>query len=234
MMRIIISAKEECIRKAAAAISEIIKRKPNATLGLATGSTMIPLYRELVRLYKKGEIDFSRVRTFNLDEYADLSFNDKNSYHRYMNRNFFNKVNIKKLNVHFPASKGDEYEKEIKNSGGLDLVLLGIGTNGHIAFNEPGSSFNSRTRKIKLSDSTIKSNSRFFTSARRVPEEAYTMGIKTIMRSRKIILLAFGTKKSNAVLRAIKGPITEKIPASVLRQHKDATFILDRKAAAQL
>ncbi|MDE1848853.1 MAG: glucosamine-6-phosphate deaminase [Nanoarchaeota archaeon] len=233
-MRIIISTTGECIRKAAAAISEIIKRKPNATLGLATGSTMIPLYRELVRLYKKGEIDFSRVRTFNLDEYADLSFNDKNSYHRYMNRNFFNKVNIKKLNVHFPASKGDEYEKEIKNSGGLDLVLLGIGTNGHIAFNEPGSSFNSRTRKIKLSDSTIKSNSRFFTSARRVPEEAYTMGIKTIMRSRKIILLAFGTKKSNAVLRAIKGPITEKIPASVLRQHKDATFILDRKAAAQL
>jgi glucosamine-6-phosphate deaminase len=234
MELIIKNNKKEAVRKAASMIAELIKKKPNAVLEIATGSTMIPLYRELVKLYRRGEIDFSEVSTFNLDEYADIQFNNPESYHYYMNKNLFDKVNIKKHNTHFPSYKGKIYEKEIEEVGGIDLGILGIGINGHIAFNEPGSSFDSKTREVKLSENTIKTNSRLFPSIKKVPKDAYTVGIETIMKSRKIILLAFGSKKADAIFSAIKGPITEKSPASILRKHKNAVFILDKKAAKRL
>lgn len=234
MELIIEKNKGDAVKKAALMIAKFIKKKPDAVLEIATGSTMIPLYRELVRLYKKGEIDFSEVSTFNLDEYADIQFNNPESYHYYMNKNLFDKVNIKKHNTHFPSYHGKLYDKEIKDVGGIDLGILGIGVNGHIAFNEPGSSFNSKTREVKLSNNTIKANSRLFPSIKKVPKDAYTVGIETIMESRKIILLAFGSKKADAIFSAVKEPITIKSPASILRKHKDAVFILDKKAARRL
>lgn len=234
-MKLIISNdKKDAIKKTAAIISELIKNKPNAVLGLATGSTMIPLYKELVRLYKKGEINFYDVRTFNFDEYANIPFNDKESYHYYMNKNLFNKVNIQKHQTYFPSSNGEEYEKEIKNAGGIDLSILGIGENGHIAFNEPGSSFESGTREVRLSESTLNANSRLFPVIKKTPREAYTVGIKTIMKSKRIILLAFGEKKADAISKTINGSINEKTPASILRKHKNSTFIVDKKAAKGL
>lgn len=234
MELIIEKSKKESVKKAAAIIAKLIKKKPNAVLEIATGSTMIPLYRELVRMYKKKEIDFSEVITFNLDEYADISFNNPESYHYYMNKNLFDKVNIKKHNTHFPSYQGKRYDKEIEEVGGIDLGILGIGVNGHIAFNEPGSSFSSQTREVQLSDNTIKVNSRLFPSLKKVPKDAYTVGIETIMKSKKIILLAFGSKKADVIFNAIKGPITEKSPASILRKHRDVVFILDKKAAKKL
>lgn len=234
MKLIITSNKKEAVKKAVSIISELIKKKPNAVLGLATGKTMIPLYKKLVKLYKNKKIDFSKIRTFNLDEYAGLKPTDKESYHYYMNKYFFNKININKSNTHFPSSNGKKYEQEIKKVKGIDLCLLGIGQNAHIAFNEPGSSFRSTTRKIKLTKQTRKINSKFFLSAKEVPRYAYTMGIKTIMNSKKIILLAFGKKKSDAITNSIKAKITEEVPASILRKHKDAIFIIDKKSSKGL
>lgn len=234
MELVIARDKKEAIKKATKIISDLIRKKPNAVLQVATGSTMIPLYNELVRLYKKGEINFSEVSTFNLDEYAGLNFNNKESYHYYMNRYLFDKVNIQKCNTHFPSSNKEEYETEINKHGGIDLTILGIGINGHIAFNEPGSSFKSTTREVKLSKKTLDVNSRLFPNIKKVPKEAYTVGIKTIMKSKGIMLLAFGSKKSDAIKKALNGPITKDVPASVLREHKNVTFILDRDASQGL
>lgn len=232
-MKIIIAKnKKESIKKAVSIISAIIKKKPKSVLGLATGKTMVPLYKELVKKYKKNEINFSKVSTFNLDEYSDLSENDKKSFHYFMNKYFFNHVNISKKNIHFPDSNFEKYEKMIFASGGIDLQILGIGHNGHIGFNEPGSSFHSKTRKIKLSDDTRKFN--FLRLSKNIPKHAFTMGIKTIMSSKKIILLAFGKEKTEAIAKTIHGKITEKVPASVLRKHKNAIFIIDKKAAGKL
>ncbi len=212
-MKVIIEDKKRAVEIAVLIIERLIQKKPNAVLGLATGKTMAPFYKELVSHYRKRKIDFSKIKTFNLDEYT------KNSrFHSYMSRYFFSKVNIKKGNIHFPSSNAKAYEKEIKKSGGIDLCLLGIGENGHIAFNEPLSSFNSITREVLTSDK----------------KKAYTMGIKTIMSSRKIILLAWGKKKAASIFKSLKGKITEKVPASILRKHKDATFILDKSAAGKL
>jgi len=233
MKIVIVRNKKEMAKKAALVIAETIRKKPNAVLELATGVTMIPLYKRLVRLYKRKEIDFSKVITFNLDEYAHMPYNNPESYHYYMNRNLFDKVNIQKINTHFPSSNGKEYENEIKKAGGADLSILGVGVNGHIAFNEPGSSFNSKTREVKLSKETLKSNSALF-PGKKVPREAYTVGINTIMKSKKVLLLASGSKKSNAILEAVEKPVTEKNPASVLRRHRNVTFIIDKKAAKDL
>ncbi|MFZ1970677.1 MAG: glucosamine-6-phosphate deaminase [Candidatus Nanoarchaeia archaeon] len=234
-MNIIITKnKKEAVEKTAEIISELINKKPNAILQLATGLTMVPLYSELVKLYKKGKIDFSKVSTFNLDEYAGLNFNDKESYHYYMNKYLFDKVNIQKCNTHFPSSNKKDYEDEMNKKGGVDLTILGIGVNGHIAFNEPGSSFNSTTREVKLSETTLEANSKLFPTIKKVPREAYTVGLKTIMKSKKIVLLAFGSKKSEAITKSLKGPITRKVPASVLREHKNATFIIDKNASKGL
>lgn len=234
MKLIITKDKKEAARKVALIIAGVISKKPGAVFLLATGSTMIPLYKELVQIYRKNKIDFSRVKTFNLDEYAGLKFNDKNSYHAYMSRNLFDRVNIQKCNTYFPSSNGKRYDEEIKKSGGVDLCILGIGVNGHIAFNEPGSSFKSTTRRVRLSASTIKANSRFFSSMKNVPKEAYTVGIKTIMKSRKIILIAFGTKKADAVCKTVKGKVSEKVPASALKNHKNTILVIDKNASKKL
>lgn len=234
MKLIITKDKKEAVKKAAEIISNLIIKKPDSVLQLATGSTMIPLYNELVRLYKKGKINFSKISTFNLDEYTGLKFNDKESYHYYMNKYLFNKVNIQKCNTYFPSSNKKEYEKEMNKLGGIDLTILGIGINDHIAFNEPGSSFKSTTRKVRLSEATLKANSKLFPTINKIPKEAYTVGIKTIMKSKKIILLAFGLKKSEAVRKALKEPIKEEIPASILRKHNNATFIIDKEASKKL
>lgn len=231
---IIAKSKKESINKAASIISSTIKKKPKSILGLATGNTVIPLYKELVKKYKKNEINFSKVSTFNLDEYSNLNENDKKSFHYFMNKYFFNHVNISKKNIHFPGSNSEKYEKEIKKSGGIDLQILGIGHNGHVGFNEPGSSFHSKTRKIKLSGDTRKFNSKFFRLSKNIPKHAFTMGIKTIMNSKKIILLAFGKEKAEAIAKTIHGKITTKVPASILRKHKNVIFIIDKKAAGKL
>lgn len=236
-MRVIIfKDKKEAVEKASSIILNEAAKNPDSVLGLATGGTMIPLYKKLAKEYKKRRVDFSRLKTFNLDEYSGLKPGDKHSYHYYMDKNFFSKVNIPKKSIHFPSSgaSGSDYEKQIKKFGGLDICLLGLGRNGHIAFNEPGSSFKSCTRKVRLTDNTIKANSRFFRNAKQVPREAYTMGISTILKSKKIILLAFGNKKAEAVKQAVEGKISERVPASALRLHKNSILILDSRAAARL
>jgi len=234
MKVIVVKNKRDSIKKAASIITNFVKKKPKSVLGLATGSTMIPLYKEMVKKYKKKEIDFSRISTFNLDEYSDLKKNDKKSFHYFMDKYLFSHINIDKNKVHFPNSNFKKYESEIKNLGGIDLQILGIGHNGHIGFNEPGSSFQSKTRKVKLSSDTRISNYKFFRLFGNVPKSAFTMGIKTIMNSEKIILLAFGKEKAKAIAKTLDGKITEEVPASILRKHKDVVFIIDKKAAAEL
>jgi len=232
---------DEMSKKAAGIIADAIRNKPNLVLGLATGSTPVGCYRELIRMHKEGGIDFSRVVTFNLDEYVGLPPTHPQSYRHFMNENLFNHVNIKMENTHVPNGLPDdlqktcqEFEEAIKASSGIDLQLLGIGANGHIAFNEPGSPFDSRTRVVSLSERTIKDNARFFKSIDEVPRQALSMGIGTIMEARKIVLLASGAGKADAVAKSIKGPITEDVPASILQRHPDCTFILDEAAASKL
>ena len=234
MRIIIVKNKKESVKKAVLIISNVIKKKPKSVLGLATGSTMIPLYKELIKKYKKNEIDFSKINTFNLDEYVNLKENNKRSFHYFMNKYLFNHINIDKNKIHFPNSDFKRYEKEIKRLGGIDLQILGIGKNGHIGFNEPGSSFQSKTRRIKLSDDTKKSNYKSFKLFRNAPKYAFTMGIKTIMDSKKIILLAFGKGKADAVAKTLNGKITTEVPASVLRKHRDIMFIIDKKAGERV
>lgn len=226
--------KKEAIEKASTIIIDLIKKNPKAVLGLATGGTMVPLYKKIAKEYKKQNLDFSKLKTFNLDEYAGIKdpLTNRNSYHYYMDKNIFSKVNIQKRNINFPSASEPDYDKQIKRVGGLDLCLLGIGRNGHIAFNEPGSSFKSITRKVKLTDNTIKANSRFFRSTKQVPREAYTMGISTILKSKKIILLAFGNKKAKAIKKVVKEKVSKRVPASILHKHNNTTLILDSRAAS--
>lgn len=214
-----------------------IKKKPSLVLGLATGRTMIQFYRELVKLFKNKKINFSKVKTFNIDEYYGIDWNDLRSYKKYMDKNLFEKIKIKKENINFlDGSKKNwrkeclDYEKKIKEVGGIDLQILGIGRNGHIALNEPGSSFKSKTRKIKLNEETRRANVGFFNSIKEVPRYALTSGIKTIMGSKKILLLATGKEKRDVVKKALKGKITKKVPASILRKHRNVIFILDSNA----
>lgn len=225
MKIIVLENKRQVSEKAAKIVSDLINKNQNSILGLATGKTMIPFYKNLT----KKKLDFSKVKTFNLDEYVGLNSGNKKSFHYFMNKHFFNKINISKKNIHFPTSNFQKYEKEIKKEK-IDLQILGIGRNGHIGFNEPGSSVKSSTRKIKLSKETTSIN-RFFG---RSSKYAFTMGIKTIMSSKKIVLLAFGKEKADAISKAIEGKIISKVPASFLRKHKDVTFILDKKAAKKL
>ena len=226
MKVLILKNKTDIAKKVSDIFSKVIKKKLKCALGLASGKTMIPIYKELVKRYKKGKIDFSKTTTFNLDEYANINKNDGKSLHYFMNKHLFSKININKKNVNFPDSNLKNYEEEIKKRA-IDLQLLGIGKNGHIGFNEPGSSFSSTTRKVKLSEGTKRANKISI-------DYAYTMGIKTIMKSKKIILIAIGKEKADAVARSVNGMVTEEIPASILRMHKNAIFILDKKAASKL
>jgi len=221
---------------AAKIVAEQIKNKPNTVLGLATGSTPEGMYRELVKMHKESELDLSKVITFNLDEYLGLSPEHPQSYHYYMYENFFNHVNIEEKNIHIP--KGDtkdpvqeclNYEKEIEKVGGIDLQILGIGINGHVGFNEPDINLEARTHVIQLSNETIRANSRFFKNLDKVPRKAITMGMATIMKSKKIILMAWGVEKKKPILKVISGHIATDVPASLLQVHNDVILIVDKK-----
>lgn len=232
---------DEMSRQAAQLIADLIRKKPTAVLGLATGSTPLGLYAELVRLHQQEGLDFSRVTTFNLDEYWGLADDHPASYHRFMWDNLFSKINIRPEAVHIPSGVAADldaecarYEEEIRRAGGIDLQVLGIGHNGHIGFNEPGTPFSSRTHRCVLTTDTRTANARFFASMDQVPREAVSMGIATIMEARRILLLANGSNKASAIGAAVHGPVSEEVPASVLQRHPDVIVLVDRAAAARL
>ncbi|HDK7159577.1 glucosamine-6-phosphate deaminase [Clostridium botulinum] len=241
MRIIVVDNYEEMSKKAAAMVASQVILKPDSVIGLATGDTPIGMYKEIINIYKNQKMDFSKVRTFNLDEYYGLNRENPQSYYYYMINNLFNHVNIDKNNINIPNGMADkieieckEYERKIDKAGGIDLQILGIGVNGHIGFNEPDTSFESETHLVNLDEKTIESNSRFFSSKDQVPTKAISMGIRTIMHSKKIILLACGQNKADAIFKAIEGKITPNIPASILQLHKDVVVIVDRKAASKL
>lgn len=228
---------DEMSEKACEWLIEKMGKLEAPVLGLATGSTPEGLYDRLIEAYKQGDVTFKDTTTFNLDEYVGLSENDPQSYHFYMHERFFKHIDIKPENTHLP--KGDahnleeetkRYEQLIKDAGGVDVQLLGIGTNGHIAFNEPGISFDSRTQVVDLTESTIKANSRFFNSMDDVPTQAVTMGIESILESDEIVMLVSGESKAEALAQVINGEVTEDCPATVLQQHENVTIIADEAA----
>ena len=232
---------EEMSKLAARVVATLLNAKPNAVLGLATGSTPQGLYQELVRLHRDEGLDFSQVTTFNLDEYVGLTQQHPQSYHYFMHENLFKHLNIPKQNIYIPSGTTDNYEafckwyeQRIVDCGGIDLQLLGIGSDGHIAFNEPTSSLGSRTRIKTLARQTIDDNARFFESHEEVPIYAITMGVGTILEARKILLLASGPKKAAAVAAAVEGPVTSMVTASALQLHRDVLVVLDREAASGL
>ena len=232
---------QQLSRVAARIVVEVLNSKPNAVLGMATGSTPLGLYQELVRLYEAGEVDFSRVTTFNLDEYVGLPVSHPQSYHYFMHENFFSHVNIPPQNINIPSGTTDNYpsfcewyEQRIFECGGIDLQILGIGSDGHIAFNEPTSSMSSRTRLKTLAKSTIDDNARFFERRADVPVYAITMGVGTILDARKIILLGSGEGKAGAIAAMVEGPVTAMVTASALQMHADTKVIVDEDAASEL
>lgn len=242
-MEIIISENRDVASKRAARlVSNLIKNKPDAVLGLATGSTPLGLYNELIRMHREENLDFSEVRTFNLDEYVGLEESHKESYHYFMWENFFRHINIKFENVNIPDGNTkdikafcSEYEKKISSCGGIDLQILGIGGDGHIGFNEPTSSFSSRTRIKTLTQNTIEDNARFFGGdILKVPTHVITMGIGTIMESRMCLLLAFGEAKSKPIMEMVEGSISAMFPATILQFHRKVKVFLDESSAKDL
>jgi len=232
---------ETLSKRAAWIIASQIILKPACVLGLATGSTPVGTYRELVKMHKEGIISFSRVTTINLDEYYGLDKDNEQSYHYFMRKHLFDHVDIKEENIHIPDGKAVDveaecrrYESIIEAAGGIDLQLLGIGENGHIGFNEPGECFQPLTHLVELAENTIRANARFFSSIEEVPTRAISMGIKSILGAKKILLLANGEKKAEAIYKLVKGKVTPRVPASVLQLHPDVTVLVDEKAAALL
>lgn len=224
-------------REAADAIIKQINEKPRCVIGLATGSSPLFAYRELIRAQKEGRVSFREVKTFNLDEYVGLASEHRQSYRFFMNENLFSHIDIDISNTFFPGEGAEpsEYDGKIKAAGGIDLQLLGIGNNGHIAFNEPGTPADSLTHKQKISESTRRANARFFGGdADKVPEYAVTLGLLGIMNARKIILVACGEAKAKAVHDMIRGRVDANVPASILQLHPDCTVLLDRAAAGLL
>ena len=228
-------------RKAANIISAQVIMKPNCVLGLATGSTPIGTYDQLVEWYNKGDLDFSEVTTVNLDEYKGLPRTNDQSYYYFMHQHLFDRVNIDPERTNVPNGMEPDAEKEcgryeelIRSLGGVDLQLLGLGHNGHIGFNEPGDEFTKMTNCVDLQESTIEANKRFFASADDVPKQAYTMGIKTIMQAKKILIVVNGENKADIVERAFFGPVTPEVPASILQLHNDVTLVGDEAALAKI
>lgn len=228
-------------RRAANIIAAQMTLKPDCVLGLATGSSPIGTYKCLIEKYENGDIDFSQVKTANLDEYKGLTRDNDQSYYYFMHQNLFDHVNIPAENTHLPNGMEPDSQKEcqeytnlIQSLGGVDLQLLGIGHNGHIGFNEPGEAFDKQVHCVNLTQSTIEANKRFFASADDVPKQAYTMGIKTIMQAKKILIVASGEDKAEIVRDAFFGPITPKVPASVLQLHNDVTLVADEAALSKL
>ncbi len=239
----IIKAKDykDMSRKAANIISGQIIMKPNCVLGLATGSTPIGTYEELVERYRNGDLDFSEVTSVNLDEYKGLPRENDQSYYYFMNDHLFRHVNINKDRTYLPNGMEPdsdkacaEYNRIIASVGGLDLQLLGLGHNGHIGFNEPADSFELETHCVDLTDSTIQANQRFFASYDDVPKQAYTMGIKTIMQAKKVLVVVSGEDKAEIVKKAFFGQVTPRVPASILQIHKDVTIVADEAALSKI
>lgn len=227
-------------RVAANIISAQVIMKPDCVLGLATGSTPIGTYEQLIRWYEKGDLDFSSVHSINLDEYRGMRPEDEHSYRYFMNSHLFDHINIDKSNTFVPDGMEEDkekacrdYEEVIRSHGGIDLQILGLGHNGHIGFNEPGSAFEKETHCVQLSQTTINANARFFDSIEEVPKEAYTMGIKSIMQAKKIVVIVSGESKKDIVKRAFLGPITPEVPASVLQLHNDVTLVSDEAALSE-
>ncbi len=227
--------------KAAAIVSGEINKKANFVLGLATGTSPIGLYTELARLNDEGKVDFSRVTTYNLDEYYPIDAENDQSYRYFMNKYLFNKVNINMDDTHLlngrapdPEAECRAYDEAIVNAGNIDLQVLGIGCNGHIGFNEPGDKFIMGTHLVELTENTIEANSRLFNSADEVPRHALSMGIGAIMNAKSIVLVANGKNKAKAVKDALEGEITPYCQASILRLHKNVVFVIDEDAASEL
>lgn len=242
MLVLLNSGYEQLCREAARIVANAVRSNPSVRLGLATGSTTQGMYEELVRLYREEGLDFSRVVTFNLDEYLGLPADHPQSFHRFMREHFFDRVNANPAKIHIPdgtISGGYEeycnsYEQAIRDAGGIDLQILGIGRNGHIGFNEPTSSFGSRTRLKVLTSETIEDNTKFFSPEEEMPQCAITMGIGTILEAKKIVLLATGEAKAKMIAEAIEGPITASVTASCLQLHPDVTFVIDEAAGSRL
>ena len=237
-MKVYIANEKEIAKMAAQRYVQLINNKPNAIIGGATGSTPIPLYKELIRQYKAGNVSFKNVKSFNLDEYVGLDGKHDQSYRYFMNHQLFNHIDIDIENTHVPSGidtkNPGRYDEEIRAAGGIDLQLLGIGVDGHIGFNEPGTKFDSITHVVKLEQNTREVNSRFFKSIDEVPKQAVTMGIKSIMHARSIILMAIGENKADVVEKMINGPIDTQVAASILQLHPDVTVYLDPAAASKL
>ena len=241
-MRIIVAKDyKDMSRKAANIISAQIITKPNCVLGLATGSSPIGTYDQLVEWYEKGDLDFSQVSSVNLDEYRGLDHDHDQSYYYFMHEHLFDRVNINPANTNVPDGTEPDAEKEcrryeelIASYGGVDLQLLGLGHNGHIGFNEPAPAFDKETHCVELTESTIEANKRFFASADDVPRQAYTMGIGTIMKAKKILVVVSGEDKAEIVAKAFCGDVTPEVPASILQFHPDVTVVVDEAAASKL
>ncbi|PYZ92071.1 glucosamine-6-phosphate deaminase [Salipaludibacillus keqinensis] len=228
---------EDMSEKASQLVVDKINESNVNVLGLATGGTPVGLYKRLIKKINKGKASFSNIHTVNLDEYIGLSADDPNSYHRYMDDVLFKHINIPKSQTHLPNGDAEDvqleclrYEALIHELGGVDLQLLGIGNNGHIGFNEPGSSFSGRTQVVELAPSTIEANARYFSDEEMVPRQAITMGIQTIIESKGILLLASGLDKAEAIQELIEGEVSESCPATVLQKHSDLTIIADEQA----
>lgn len=228
---------EQMSKEAAFFVKKRILKNPNLVLGLATGATPLGLYKELVRMHQKEGLNFSEVTTFNLDEYFGLEPSQPQSYYFYMWENFFKHINIKKENVFIPegitkdtASYCQWYENKIKGRGGIDLQVLGIGRNGHIGFNEPGAGFESRTRLVFLDRTTVEDNSKFFDNIEAVPKKAITVGLETIMEAKECLLLCSGAGKSAILYKALKGPVSIEVPASILQKHSKLTVMVDKES----
>lgn len=240
-MRIIVCDNYDLLSKKAAQIvgSQMILN-PKSILGLATGSTPIGMYKNLIKMYEEGLIDFSKTTTFNLDEYYQLPINNDQSYHYFMDENLFNHININRENIHIPNGMADDidaecvlYDKMIDDNG-IDIQVLGIGNNAHIGFNEPTINFNKGTHIVTLDESTREANARFFNSIDEVPTKAITMGTGSIFKSKKILLLASGANKAEAIYNTVHGKVTPEVPSSILQFHKDVIIILDKEAASLL
>lgn len=236
MRTIICENSEEMSKQAAKLVAAQICLKPDSVLGLATGGTPVGMYKELVRLYKEGQLDFNKVVTFNLDEYYPISAKNPNSYHSYMQENLFGKVNLAPKNCHVldgetqnPKQECEAFDALIEESGGIDLQILGIGRNGHIGFNEPDSALNTLTHVTDLTESTLKANARFFDGGKQ-PRQALTMGIASILKAKKIVLMASGAEKAEPVRQLLTKEIATCVPATMLKVHHDVVLICDRAA----
>ena len=240
-MKVIVTENyEEMSRKAFEVMAEVVKNNPRAVLGLATGSTPLGLYRNMIEDHEKNGTSFREIKTVNLDEYAGLDYSSDQSYVYFMRHNLFDHIDIDLKNTNIENGKAADREAECARYNALlealprDVQVLGIGSNGHIAFNEPGTPFGSVTHIVDLAESTIRDNSRMFASIDEVPRQAFTMGLKNIMNAKKILILANGENKAKAVYGLVRGEVTEKVPASVLQLHPDCTLVCDKAAASLL